>query len=136
MSNDDPWEPWLSGLEAGAAGDDTRARSVLRNLWQFNFHEQNNARHDRWDRMFEAVCRLVLAKDADIHDSAFHYLWVVLQAEYGPPYKEHTRETRQQCLSRRTGKLLPVFSSLIKREPHFLLGCTDNLCFSEELADM
>src|SRR5947209_4246319 len=91
----DPWLPWFSELEdACAANDRPRIRAVLEDLWRFDFHEQRNREHARWDWLFKHLLDLMRSDDADLRRSGDHYAFRLAELEYGPPYDEHTREDR------------------------------------------
>ncbi len=123
----DAWEPWLSELEQACdRGDEPRIAAVLENLWRFRFHEERGRDHDRWDRVFAVLVRLLGSSDADLLDQADHYARIVMGAEYGPPYDDHTAEERARSVERRTALLLPALTPRVRNGDLSLLRFVDD----------
>ena len=132
-----PWEPWLTDLERACEADDVaRLLSVLEALWRFSFHDQRALDHERWDRLFALLVRLLRHGDARVRDLAYHYARIAMGAEYGPPYEEHTAQDRAQLVARRTAQLLPSLAPLMSSGAMSLLRCTDDLVHVEGLAEL
>ena len=80
----DPWEPWLSDLEQACdSGDERRLAGLLDNLWRFRFREQRGREHERWDRLFAVLVRVLASPDSNLLSLADHYARIVMGAEYG-----------------------------------------------------
>ena len=133
----DPWEPWLSELEQACdRGDEPRSAAGLENLWRFRFHEERGRGHDRWDRLFAVLLRLLESTDPDLVDRADHYARIVMGDEFGPPFDGHTAEERARSVERRTALLLPALTPRVRNGDLSLLRFVDDLVHVEGLADL
>lgn len=133
----DPWEPWLTDLEEACdRGDEARLAGVLENLWRFRFHEERARGHEQWDRLFAVLVRLLASPDANLLGLADHYARIVMGAEYGPPYDDHTAEERALSAARRTAQLLPALAPRVRAGNVSLLRFVDDLVHVEDLADL
>lgn len=132
-----PWEPWLSDLERACEADDRASLlAILEGLWRFRFHEERAREHQRWDRFFAVLMRLMGNAEPRIWDLAYHYARIVLWSEYGPPFNEYTPEHRSQRVARRIPELLTRLDPLVRVGAISLLRCVDDLVHVEDLADL
>jgi hypothetical protein len=133
----DSWEPWLSELEQACdRGDEARLGAILENLWRFPFHEERGRGHEQWDRLFAVLVRLLASPDATLLDLADHYARIVMGAEYGPPFDDHTAEERARSAERRTVQMLPALTPRLRGGEVSLLRFVDDLVHVEGLADL
>jgi len=133
----DPWEPWLAELESASdVGDGGRVRALLEDLWRFPFHAERAQEHERWDRLFALLLRLLGHGDARVRDLAYHYARIAMGTQLGPAWGEHTAEDRARLVARRTVELLPALAPLVRGGAMSLLRCTDDLVHVEGLADL
>jgi hypothetical protein len=132
----DPWQPWYSDLEQACAADDVeRIRSTL-DAVRLHSHRQRNLHHERWEWLFSALVRLMETEDEEIQRRSFHYVMIVAEAEYGPPYDQHTRADHQRNLACRIDALLPALAARVNREPELFLRCVDELVGTETRAQL
>jgi hypothetical protein len=133
----DSWQPWLDQLDAAcAAGDRARAAAHLEHLWRFRFHEERASRPECWDRLFALLVQLVTDDDPALREGALHYVWVVMGAQYGPPWDSHGPAERAASVRRRTGQLLPALAAAVDAGRLSLPEVLDALVHVEELADL
>lgn len=119
------------------AKDWRKIQRLLTDLWQIEFHKHRGKCASSWEKLFQTLLALTQSEDEGITDSAYHYLFIVLQLEYGPPYEDRDqgREQRRIHYKQRIEQCLPTLRINIQKKPPIIFRLMDNIVHTEQLCD-